>query len=892
MAQDAKGKSCRRQRGWTPGGVRMEILVGAALAVFIVLATSCSKDEGETGPGQAVVEMSGQLDFPSGDAVDPASVTVGFGDGEAQPDSDGIFAIEGNGGIPGLAIAYMNDSIPLLLAIAPDPSETSPLVLNAHSTALALAFLNPFICIGEADGAEEVLGLLEGLPEMTDLEELIEARLADDPAGLIAESAEVDSAISRVVSAYINSYPEEVARNYPSARLMANDPSETPGLVESASPEIFISPGNTVSGHKITHVSEETFSITNERGRWALCETPTESFYVMPNGTLLDGLKGKLWPPSVRDFELEPEVNGDTLAVVVYGAGFSSEPDNLFDALTSGEQDNVLAAGTATVLFEFVPQIIGVITNTTKYTPREDIAQAAVVQALGYLRHGRIADRMREYYLAGQYMKSIWFLTKEAINLIVNDDTFRSKYCGALAKYLSETAIKRLTLWVAFPAKVILLGDNVTSIMKTIYGFTSTRFKTSFLIWSEQAVTEVGNVSGSVHDKDGGLPVAGVTVDLLGDEDNPLHPSHQDVTESDGGFYFSNIMTGEMTLQFTKTGYKTKQTAVTVEKDKTVNAAVEIEKVLGGTGGNIVDEILLENGVQDPKFKKQCSLTAREIGGQNRVFPYTIDDGDYNLNIEPGHYWIVAEHEDYYPDSVEVTVTGDGDVPAPRDLLMKPRGTMSGDIYIDMANDGTYETHFAISFSDVGELTVTPDACPGAGSPFAVIDLVGLLPEPGNDGVEIMINPNIVTGTGYFNLGSVIEVPCPGYNGAAAVSYLTERVHCTLEDVGTYPMTFFIADRSQPACNCGLTSFGNIVLNKYGRNLTDVIEGSIVSELAGWASCMCYCCEDVDGDGVADDYVVNCARARLELEFKVLVGTGYKIESAQGMFVPAALSRR
>jgi hypothetical protein len=90
-------------------------------------------------------------------------------------------------------------------------------------------------------------------------------------------------------------------------------------------------------------------------------------------------------------------------------------------------------------------------------------------------------------------------------------------------------------------------------------------------------------------------------------------------------------------------------------------------------------------------------------------------------------------------------------------------------------------------------------------------------------------------------------------------------------------MDFMIVDRSDPACNCGITNFGSLVLEEYGEGLTDVVRGGIVSDLAGWNGCECWCCADVDGDGEEDDYVVSCARAHVDVDFRFLVGSLYKV---------------
>jgi hypothetical protein len=871
-----RGRICRRAVS-CPLVVRVMALALAGL----MCAISCS-DDGDKDLGPVVVDMFGYVDFPAGDAVDLDEVTVGFGEHEVAPDGDGTFIMEGNQGVPGLAMAYSGDSIPLLMCIVPDPQGELAFGLTAGSTALALAFLNPFVCVDDPDDAQEVLGVLEGLPELADLEDLLDEKLEADLEALGKSDPDIDQAVSDVVLAYINSYPPAMARNYPSADMYVDRPPSTGSAAApapSGTPEVVVDPGYPVSGHHLTHIQDDRFNINNARGRWAYCITPVDSFYLFPNGTLLDALKGSLWAPSNREFNLSLTPNGDTLEVNVFGAGFSSEAGNTFSALTPREQYYVVFAGEATVICEFLPQVISVITNGTKYTTWHEMGEGPVIDVLKYvIKIPRVFDRMREYYLAGDWLGAIWFMTKEGTSLIVTDDTFRNKFLTMVGMSLTAEALGRLSMWIVAPVKAVFLCDNVTSVMKTTYGFTSTRFKTTFQVWSEMIVIEVGNISGSVHDKDSGVPIEGAVVDVQGDDANPLHPSHQDITGGTGAFYFDNIMTGEKTLRVTKTGYKTKAVDVTVVKDDTINETIELEKETGSATGNIIDEILLEHGEADPRFKKDCSVTARELGGEHRVFYYTISDGDYHLNIPPGTYRIIAEHDDYFPDSVEVVVTADSGSPAPRDLLMKPKASISGDIYLDMDNNGNYETHYAISFTSAGVGWETPAGdCPGSGSPFSVIIGAGTRSGGGTqDILQIVINPNMVDGPGYFALGSGIEATCPGYNVAGGVFYQTTRVLCTYESY-TYQMDFMITERSEPACNCGVTNFGSLVLEEYGEALTDVVSGGIVSDLAGWNTCECWCCEDTDDDGQEDDYVVSCAKAHVDVDFRFLVGSLYKV---------------
>jgi hypothetical protein len=90
-------------------------------------------------------------------------------------------------------------------------------------------------------------------------------------------------------------------------------------------------------------------------------------------------------------------------------------------------------------------------------------------------------------------------------------------------------------------------------------------------------------------------------------------------------------------------------------------------------------------------------------------------------------------------------------------------------------------------------------------------------------------------------------------------------------------MTFMVEGYTQYApCNCGITAYGSVFLEEYGESLTNPIQGGVTADLAGSKICECYCCADVDGDGQPDDWVTSCARARLNLTFRVLVGSMYE----------------
>ncbi|MFH1144057.1 MAG: carboxypeptidase-like regulatory domain-containing protein [Candidatus Eisenbacteria bacterium] len=847
-------------------------LLIASILAAVVLAVSCSRDTANTAPEETIVSMNGATEFPAA-GVDPEGLTIAFGDHESALDASGDFTIQGNRGAPGLAVAYGQDSIPMLMGIVADPQHETEIALDASSTARALAFLCPFVCVNDPDEAGEVLSVLGTLPEIDDLQEALDAKLASDPTALAQEDAEIDELLTRVVDAYIHAYPSLVSRRYSGA----DEHPEAGSPANASTQAIVIDPSGTVSGHQITSLGQDDFKLTNARGRWAYCLTPQEDFYAFPNHSLLDILRGRMWAPSQRRFAIDfDELPTDTATVYVYGLGWSDEPDNLYENLSNVEKDYVLLAGGATVLFEFVPQLISVLTNTSKTFLSAEIANRNVKLVLDFLKYGKIGDRSREYIRAGNYSGLVWFLAREGVSTVVNNNEFRAAYLEAIGLSLSDKAFARLVYWVILPARVALIGDSMTSAIKTAYGFISTRFRTTFKIYHEVAEDiDVGNIQGSVHDRDTGLPIEGVTVDILGDDDNPLHPAHQDFTTSSGGYYFSNILAGAKTVRASKPGYFTATLAVTVLKDQTVTGAlIELDRTSGTAAGLVVDEILQRHGAPDPRFVKPLVLQAREVGGEHRQYSYTINDGDYYISLGSGTWKLVATHGDYFADSLQVTVTQDQAVSAPRDLLMRPKGMMEGWVYLDLNNDGTYEIQESFTATLAGGRRLQPDwPCP-SGMPRELLEVRGTTAGL-EEVVDILIDPAVLTSRGDHDLGGAMVVGCSGYYPKAGASYSTYHYLCHNPEYGyDSPMIFAIQGLPSFApCDCGITDYGSLTLDEYGSQPTQPIDGLLLAFLAGSNRCDCYCCDDVDGDGAADDWVVACAKARVEVHFRILVGS-------------------
>jgi hypothetical protein len=868
---------------------RRGLPIAACTAVFtILLITGCSNDGETTGPGVTPVSMSGNLDFPGDTLVHMEDILVGLGDCEEGPDSLGSFSIRGNPEAPGLLMACDQDTIPYLLAVLPQPSEGLALEMNARTTALALAFMYPLVCVGECEGAGEVLSILDDLPEMDELEGVLEAKLATDPRSLSIEDAEIDSALSHVISAYFSSYETVVARYHPmSAAVLGLGSGE----------EVYILPDHQYAGLDLNHVKDDKFILLNYLGRWATCITPDEQFYIWPNGTLFDWVRGEPFPPSSREITLDIEPNKDPVEVKVYGWGWYPADDNRYDNLTSEEQSMVCSAGMMTVVTELVPHFLSTISNTRKLSglrPKKDQEKFIAFVKL-IMKTGRYGFRMQQYIREGKIVGLLWFLTKGLTKELATNQEIRAKFLELMKVQLSDGALKRVAgFGLKYVAAPLVVADSFSALAKTTLGFSGGRFKTTFQIWKE--VVEFGHVQGTVFKKKDGTRMQGVAVTLEGDEGNPVNPPpHNDVTDGQGLFYFENIQVGSKTLRFSKDGYKPKSVPITIVKDQTITVDVEMEEEEGGVTGRIINEILWENDVDPPLFQGTVLLLIDEIGGEHRHFTKEVHNGLYTIGLPTGRYWLKATHEDYHPDSLEVEIEEDETVPAGRDLILSPRVSVTATVDFDMNNDGIYESSVAIPLPHFGASMPAIDwSCP-AGQPGGIIQIVGVegtFPDDFDDIVMIAITTDLLDGSPWYSLGGIEGAGCPATGVVATLFYATTRYMCHYTDGNDYAQAFSITyDPGDQHCNCGITDYGTVAFSEIGTELADPVKGHIIAgTLAGWKTCHC-ACKRRDQYGNCIESEVECARARLNLEFTTFVGTDYMLPPMMNMNLAAPVQR-
>ncbi len=795
--------------------------------------------------------MTGTINFPS-DSSSLSNYTVGFGQKEYTPDDNGKFTFSCNQEIPGMAIVYNQEGIPQLISIVPNPKENNECILNTHSTALSLVFMNPFICSSDPVTASAIVNKLETFSELNDLEKLLENKLKSNSSYLTIEDNDIQNALQKVLNKYINSLSDELPKKILSK--VKEDP-------------VIIIPVSIVSGHQVQHEGENKFSISNWYGRWAKCILPTDSMYLPPNNDFLDlGLKP--WAPSVTNFDMEIIPNEPSKKITVYGLGVSGKDNIKWEDLTLYERDQIMYTGVLTVCIEFLPRTLSLFTNCPFTFGNQDVVHQRMGNIVRWIMQSRKIVAKGELYISnGDTFGFIQEMLKEIVALVVTDDDFRELVLQQAGVTLSEIAFKNLAIKILLPLNVLYIIDDLTGIAKTVLGLANAGYKTTFEIYSEEY--KFGNVNGNVYDDSSEPPIQGVKVQLTGDVNNPMNPYYIYSTDADGGFWFENILEGKKSLLVSKEGYGSKTVDIEVKENETTDVTIVLSKKMGIVTGKVLDEIFIKNGITPTNIQKECYLTIKEIGGNSKIYNFTIrksENGLYTKELEPGTYEIKAWHEDYLADSTTVTITVDQSIQA-ADLILKPDCKMEGQLQYDINFDNVSEYHYNFEASESGgNLLNDMGDCPDNSNRYA-IGVVGI---NSTEIIQIFIDTNQVRETGYFDIGGIWSCGCSGFDGKTTVVASTKRFKCA-NDEQRHESDLIFSYTGEPgktACDCGITNPGNIILTRYdGNELADVIEGSILVTLAGWKGCICSCCDE------NGNYIVDCAVVQVDIKFKILIGS-------------------
>jgi hypothetical protein len=879
-----KGLKSSFALGHNPKGATiMPTRKSTSAVIFVIILTlclgSCSDDEkGTTDPGSTVVSMNGTLEFPDTTGIDFSEISVTFGDAEQSADSTGAFAISGNRNIPGLAGAFAQDTIPLLLGIVPDPQQGMQLPLTVRSTALAVVYMTPGICVGgNAEQANDILTWLNNLLQLDTLATLLEQKLSANSEVLGSADQEISTAIDHAVSAFFTSFPAQTAKTRAVSRLAQANNGDG----------IYISPTTQTSGHSLTHASENTYQITNAYGRYAICvvHQTGEKFILVPNGGMFDFfIDGLPWAPSKATFVMPVAADGDSALVDVFGYGLENAPGSYWNDLTTEERLLAHQAGFLTIILEFGGGMVDLVGNANalgnlhgKY-----VALDKSYQVVDFLLSDMTFLANVELYLRqGEYSKLSWEVITKFVKKLVSDPQYLQIWGEFTGKFLSDAAVEKLKGTFLAPALAIssgfAIGNKMNQVFNTEAGLLKARFKTRFRVWKD--VEEFGSVSGQVADETSGVGIQGASVHISGDINNPLDPAHDATTDAGGYYSFSNIGIGEKTITASKSGYKTKTVDVTIEEGKTATVDITLEQESGGLGGKVLNDIYIQNSHTPQTFQGTVEMTARQIGGDHEVITFSASNGVYNKSLPPGQWWIIAAHQDYDSDSIQVSVPVDGTVTASRDLVLKPITSLAGTMYLDLNADGGYESSYVVDFSQIGMSIITnQDNCPYGGNPMPML-AIGAIRGSNSSDYDLMViglNTTLITGPGAWNVAGYDYFGCSGFGVAATAAFQTTRAHC-LYGTQYEPLTFtYMGDPESAGCNCGITAPGNLYATEWGTELADVVAASFVIDLAGWKGCTCYG-DDTDNDGINDTWDVDCAKVQLNLNFRVHVGTEYKL---------------
>ena len=863
-------------------------LVGV-IAITAALSLQCSQKDKGTTPAETVVQMNGVLTFPDSAGVTMSQIQVGFGANDVKADSNGAFKINGNVHVPGVATAYDQDTVPLLMSICSDPQKNMQLELDVHSTAIALVFMSPYVCVSRTDDAVAVLSRLETLPEINTLENLLRQKMIANPRCLATEDTQIAQAVVNAVVAFVNSYfptggsPEGPGNGGKSMMLNETSSGYSVGII----------PTTQTSGHLLSFKGGSSFEITNAYGRFAICvaetafHAPTQMILLWPNGNMFDFFKNSShlpWAPSVKPLQIHLDKPNDTLYVKVYGPGFKNDPDNVMANLTADEKRLVWYALVGTTL-EFCHNLFSVLTNSGNTVIEGNTCWGYSLQSTQYEKvvsflfdDAIFVAKIEALCEEKRYGDIAWEVSKRIMRKVISSPQYRAVWMEIAGYTFTDATLAKLDKYsvLQYSSAIAtggLIGERLTSAAKAAWGVQLASLKTTFRVW--KIVSDFGGINGHVLQNESPYgAVVGAHVHLSGDDANPIPGHVTDVTtDGTGGFTFENVMVGDKSLTVTKAGYNDKSVSVTVAKDQVTDVTVKLSKRVGTVRGSVINDIYIkvrqlpEYATHDTLFDGQLYIYARgRVADQPYEDSRSVTGGHYTFDLPAGTFWIVATCPDtaYLPDSLQVNIVENQTTDAFRNLRMKPYGRISAAV-----TPGSVS-----SFNLVFDSSTATQPVLGTNSNALLIS--GFTVGQTKEEFDFIVNLNVVHTDSMYDVGTMYAVTNNDPKDAGCALYTSQdRLQCQLNGV-KYNCTLGVAgDPNELGCDCDINTaaeLGNIRLSKFGKELGDELEGNIDCTLAFWTTCHCDG-TDTNHDGKNDQWNVVCDKVHFDVDFKVLVGS-------------------
>jgi hypothetical protein len=187
--------------------ITLLIVFGLFAACFVGL--TCSKKGSNPDDKQnalySPVTATGTIVLPVGSNIDKSSLTVTAGAfAQGKPNAAGSFSINLNKGVTQLISVSTAAGDLVSLAVSIDPQEDAVVALTSQSTAEALIYLNPFVVSVGPTMSQTVMSLIKSLPETSDLGNLIDSKMHNDPSVLLSDDSDIRTSMTNALSHFFS----------------------------------------------------------------------------------------------------------------------------------------------------------------------------------------------------------------------------------------------------------------------------------------------------------------------------------------------------------------------------------------------------------------------------------------------------------------------------------------------------------------------------------------------------------------------------------------------------------------------------------------------------------------------------------------------------------------